>query len=90
MTTQHASDVPEIGNWSRLLDDKVAVEISTFSKNTFSVASDLYTVQFVEAQIVYTRTDGFNEPGVDVPFPLVQGLSLAVLPDSSGTTSWPT
>jgi len=75
ITTGSADDVK---------DDKVNVTVRTQQKASGTAPSTLYTVVFTQATITYTRPDGFNKPGVDVPFPLTEAIAVTVPPNGTG------
>ena len=62
-------------------DDFFNLSVTSVSKNPGGLPSPLYTVVFEGVQLQYSRPDGRNEPGVDVPFPLRYALGGTVAPN---------
>jgi len=81
---QGSDDV--VGIFSDVVNDDGTVSDDFFDITVESIPKagtdpgDFYTVEFEGVQIVYTRPDGKNEPGVDVPFPLTYALGGFVEP----------
>ena len=61
-------------------DDFLRFRLESIPKSPVSVLSDFYTVQLTGYQVVFSRADGFNTPGIDVPFPLTLPISAQVPP----------
>ena len=67
-------------------DDKVVVNVRTVAK-AGGTLSPLYTVTFTRADVTFTRRDGFNKPGVDVPLPFSEAIAVTVPPGAQATFS---
>lgn len=61
-------------------DDFFELNVRALAKNVNSDPSEFYTVNFQAVTLRYTRPDGRNEPGVDVPFPLTYAIGGSVTP----------
>lgn len=61
-----------------------ALEVTVYSTpkvDTLSTA--LYTVHFLSYDVLFSRPDGQNEPGVDVPFPFSRAIGGIVEPEGT-------
>ena len=62
-------------------DDLARLLFDSTPKSVDASLSSFYSVTLFAYQITYTRTDGKNEPGVDVPFPFTLSISGNIAPD---------
>ena len=67
-------------------DDFLFINTVTEKKAPSTEPSDLFRVTLFAYEVRYTRPDGANEPGVDVPFPFTFSTSGTILPEESSET----
>lgn len=75
------SDV--VASTTETTDDFFNILVESEPKNGATDVSDFYAVNFLAYDVQFTRPDGLNEPGVNVPFPLTLALGGSVAPGGS-------
>jgi hypothetical protein len=61
-------------------DDFFDIQISTTAKSTINEPGDFYIVDLKSYQVFFTRSDGRNQPGIDVPFPVTLAIGGSIAP----------
>ena len=61
-------------------DDTLNLHVESTPKAGGGSPSTLYTVHYEGVEISYSRVDGHNQPGVDVPFPIRYAIGGTVAP----------
>lgn len=67
-----------------IFNDLGRVTLRVDAKNTDAVTSPLNAVTMTRYRVVYRRSDGRNNPGTDVPYPIEGGISLTIQSGSTG------
>jgi hypothetical protein len=84
------SDVRNGENSTFVCENEVQVEVAVRNKNPNAPAPNVPAAVLLQSyQVQYTRTDGRNTQGIDVPYAITGSLSMAVDVETSGTTSIP-